>query len=339
MYSGELSLLANFVSEFHCLPAFKIPKTVPLKTTDLWHSVSSSDSRRPSGAELAYVIWANSHVEELALPGTHEFQQKARQAMNVKEKFSLLKDVQSDCFHDILGEVIKVYDASSGAVTLYLSDYTANTHFYNHVWGNGAAPEARDGDEFGYIKTKPKAAKEWPGPYGKMTIQLTLYDGNAEFVRDEKVKPKQWVLLKNVQIRFGRMGGCLEGFLRGDRNAFEGKVLIQVLERSDDPAQSDIRWKEALRRKLDWWNKFEKQKQDMLDEAAELGNKRKRNGEEPTKKNSKQRRQERRAAAKGKVADAKLIETKNLDLNENSKYRKSTLKYVVLIWCSTMQLS
>ena len=236
--------------------------------------------------------------------------------MNVRQKFCLLKDVKPDTFHDILGEVIRVFDGSS-SVTVYLSDYTANSLFYNYAWGGGTT-EARDGDEFGYIKSRTKTAKDWPGPYGKMTIQLTLFDGHADFIRDEKVQANQWLLLRNVQIKFGRMGGCLEGMLRGDRDAFEGKVYVQIMKHSDELEDNDVRWKEAVRRKHDWWKKFEKQKQDMLDEAAAVGDKRKR-GDEVVKKNSKQRRKEQRAAAENRAANAEAKVAKKLDLNENSK--------------------
>jgi protection-of-telomeres protein 1 len=120
--------------------------------------------------------------------------------------------------------------------------------------------EGRDGDKYGYTKSRPKTTNDWPGPFGKMSIQLTLYDGHATFVR-EQVKTKQWVLLKNVQVKFGRMGDCLEGFLRGDTDALDGKIQVQIIEQSEEPDENDIRWKEAVRRKLQWWAKFKRQKQ------------------------------------------------------------------------------
>jgi protection-of-telomeres protein 1 len=316
MWNGGISLLANYASEFHLLSASKIPRTLPQHSSVPWQSTPPLKSRLPTPTETSYVIWANSRIGELLLPEQEEFQSKSMKAMNVKDKFSLLKDVKPERFYNILGEVIRVYDGSAGTATLYISDYTANTLFYNNVWGDGAT-EARDGDEFGYLKPKSRKPKDWPGPYGKMSIQLTLYDGHADFVR-EKVKVNQWVLLNNVQMNFGKMGGCLEGFLRGDRDAFEGKVQVQVMEQSEEPDENDARWKEAVARKYQWWKKFKQQKQAILDEAAGLGDKRKRDDEEPLM-NSKQRRQERRAAAEAKVANAEAKVAKKFDLNENSK--------------------
>lgn len=280
----------------------------------LWQNYPRSGSHFPTPPETLYVAWSYSHIDELYLPDTVEFQVRAQQAMNVKEKFSLLKDAKPDTFHDILGEVIKIYDGP-GMVTVYFSDYTANSLFYNYAWGGGGLIETRDGDKYGYIPSKPKSAKDWPGPFGKMTIQITMFDGHADFIRDQ-IKVNQWLLLKNVQLKYGRMGGCLEGVLRGDRGAFEGKVQIQIMEPSEEPEDNNVRWKEAVRRKHEWWKKFEKQKQDILNEAG-LGDKRKR-GVEVVKKKSKQRRKELRAAAGAKAAnhDTKLPEP--LDLNENS---------------------
>jgi len=314
MYSGEVSLLASYATEVHVMPASKIPPTLPRDSRAPWQSTPQLTCRHPTPVETSYVVWANSQVSELNLPSNEEFEMKSMQAMNVKDKYSLLKDVKPECFYDILGEVMRKYDGSSGS-TLYISDYTAHSRFYNYEWGGGETVEPRDGDEFGYIKTRPKKNNDWPGPYGKMSIQLTLFDAHAEFVR-ENVEAGQWVLLKNVYINFGRMGDCLEGFLRGDPNSSE-KVRVRILKRSED--KDDIRWKEALTRKLQWNQKFEKQKQDILDKAAGLEGKRKLDDKEHSKKNSKLRRQARRAAAEGKAANFEAKVAKKFDLNENSK--------------------
>jgi hypothetical protein len=237
------------------------------------------------------------------------------QAMNVKNKFALLKDVKPGGFYDILGEVIRVYGETFDSATVYLSDYTPNSLFYNYPWAEAQTSNGRDGDEHGYLKSRPKAAKDvWTGPYGKMTIQLTLWDGHAAFVK-EQVRLKSWVLLRNVQIKFGKSGQHLEGFLRGDKNAIEGKIQVEVMERSEEPDDNDSRWKEAIARKYDWEKKFKQQKQAILDEAD--GTKRKRE-DGPCKGNSKSRRKERRAAGLGKAATTEAKVMKKLDLNENS---------------------
>jgi protection-of-telomeres protein 1 len=276
----------------------------------------------PKPVETQYGILAKPHAKDLDIPSDHEFEEKVKQAMNVKDKFSLLKDVKPDRFYNILGEVIKVHDVSSASVTVYLSDYTENSQFYNNASGaDGADSEARDGDEFGYTKSKTKkTANSWPGPYGKRSIQLTLYDGHADFVR-ENVKVKQWVLLSNVQIKYGKMGGVLEGYLRGDRESFEGQVRVQIMEQAEKPEDNDDRWREAVQRQLEYKRKQEKQN---------LGSKRKHDDAEP--KNSKERRNVKRAATEKKVAElstkakkkvaelaTKAKEKEKPDLNENSE--------------------
>jgi protection-of-telomeres protein 1 len=150
---------------------------------------------------------------------------------------------------------------------------------------------------------------------------LTLYDGHANFVRENsKNIVNEWVMLRNVQIKFGKMGGCLEGFLRGDATQFEGKIQVEIVKTKDDLAV-DPRYKDAVRRKLQWWNKFEKQKQELLDEASGAGTKRKRDGEESElPKNSKQKRKEKRAAAFAKAAADDAKQAQRLDLNMNSKH-------------------
>lgn len=314
MSDSAPSLLFNkFWSEVHILPASKIPTSPSGSGNAPWKSYHLNKGKSPTTAETAYVVGANGGLE---LPSTAEFQEKSEQAMKVKSKFSLLKDVKDQCYCNILGEVIQVYDASSdGAVTVYFSDYTANSEFYNRPWDEGETSKSRDGDDYGYIKTRPKTIKDWPGPYGKMTIQLTLYDGHATFVR-EHVKAKHWVLLKNVQIKYGSMGGCLEGFLRGDRFAFEGKVQVEIMQQTETAEENDPRWREAVRRRSEYEKKFKHEKQALEDEAS--GKKRKRENELP--KNSKERRKEKRAAAEGKAVATEHKVKAKLDLNENSTW-------------------
>ncbi|KUJ09981.1 uncharacterized protein LY89DRAFT_787664 [Mollisia scopiformis] len=315
MWSGSVSLMANKASEFHFLSC-KNPILPGGAMGPPWTSYryDSGKGKIPNDIETRYVIEANHHSNEMDLPSDHEFERKTKEAMRSRDKFSLLKDVEPERFYNILGQVIKVY-GSGDRVTLYLSDYTANSKFYNYAWGEDANAAVREGDEYGYTKTKSKESKAWPGPFGKMTIQLTLYDAHAAFVQDE-IEVNQWVLLSNVQIKFGNIGGLLEGFLRGDTHRFEGKIQVKVMEQAEDPDQNDTRWKEAVRRRVEWWKKFEKQKQNILDEASGAGLKRK-NEEELSKGNSKKRRKEMRELAKKKAAEADAKSATRLDLNDN----------------------
>ena len=265
--------------------------------------------KTPTACETNYVTNSKRHVSEL--PSTMDFQEKSIQAMQVKDKFALLKDVKNECFYNILGEVVQVYDDPSRQMTVHLSDYTANVEFYNHMWGGSDATKARDGDEHGYIKSRSKSVSNWPGPFGKMSLQLTLFDEHAEFVREE-VKVKDWVFLRNVRIRYGRVGGCLEGVLHGD----SGRVHVEVMESPENAEDIDPRWKAAISRKWDWDKKFAKEKKSVQDEAS--GKKRK-HEDDPPKPNSKARRKIKRAGGETRAAaiDQKFMVKLNLNTNSS----------------------
>lgn len=312
-----MSLIANkSFTQFHILAASDVPQDLADATKVQWKTYGPPQGKSvlPNLTEMNYVMWANAHKEDIELPTDHEFQDKVAKSTNFKDKFSLLKDVESDRFYNILGQLIRVFDANANGLTVYLSDYTPHTKFFNYEW---EATSAVADDECGYggKKSEKKTEDKWPGPFGKMSIQLTLFDEHAEFVR-EQVKVGQWVLLKNLQIKPGKMGGCLEGFLRGDN----GKINVDVMEVSGDQDKNDTRLVEAVQRKFNHEKKFKKQVQDIKDEEAGLGDKRKRDGEdEGGKGNSKKRRKEKRAAAQRKEAEMDAKAMGNLDLNENRK--------------------
>lgn len=307
--------MSNHGSEFHILASSKIPKAALTVPTAPWQSYPPGKGKAPSIEETNYVILANAQINDIDLPSDHEFQEKKIQAMNLKDKFSLLKDVKPDGrFHNILGQVVRVYE-SGDTVSVYLSDYTAHSLFHNYVWNdNGEPSDGRDGDEYGYTKAHGKSTTPWPGPFGKLTIQLTLFDEHAVFMR-ENVRVEQWVFMSNVKMKYGRDGGKLEGFLHGDN----GKVNIKVMEISEEPDQTDPRWKDTIRRKQEYMKKHEAQKKRFLAQDDGLGNKRKAVDEGPSKKNSKQRRKEKRAALEKAAADLEAKEAAKLNLNDNSE--------------------
>lgn len=323
MRGGNISLLANYLTDFHILPSSKIPSTMSKEVEILWQSYPPGRTRSlPSFEETKYLVWAHAQTQDMGLPSTMEFQEKSTQAVQggTRGKFSLLKDVKPDGkWHNILGEVIRLYDSS--LFTLYFSDYTYHKHFHNYSWsGEGEEFGSRDGDEFGYSKSHDKHKDKWPGPFGQHTIQLTLFDEHASFAR-EHLEVGQWVLLSNVQIQMGRNGGNLEGFLRGDR----GRVNVRILEQADDAEFRDSRWEAALRRKLEYKAKQEKQKKKFLGDADGLGSKRKADDEEPLQGKGKRRRKAARAAAERAAAESEAKKAARLNLNDNGRYPAETL--------------
>jgi protection-of-telomeres protein 1 len=320
IWKGCLSLLTNWSTVLNVFTATQIPLWPLLSSNDLAPAIATT-TPYPSLAEANYIAWLHHHMDKSDIPNDEEFKQNMTRAMNVRDKYSLFKDLKCDHFYDLIGEVIRLYD-SDGRISLYLSDYTPHSLFFNHAWGDtGDDGTGRDGDEYGYTKSRTKKAAEWPGPFGKMTLQLTVWDPHAAYIR-EQVKVGDWLLLRNVQSRMARMGGCLEGFLREDQKSYEGKIQVQILRQSTNPDENDSRWKDAVRRKQQWWAKFKEEKKNFLEEVTEEAHD-KRNRDEnegSSKSNGKKRRKEKRAAAEVKVIaiEQKLLD--KLDLNENSMY-------------------
>lgn len=205
-----------------------------------------------------------------------------------------------------------MYDVSD-RTTVYLTDYTSNKNFYNHVMpGLNPTLEGRDGDDFGYSNPKlihnSNKKNEWNGPYGKMSVQLTAFDDHSERFRDH-VKIGNWVKLLNVHFECPKTGGCLEAKLRTDRRAHPGKVQVEVLSPPENKDDMDFLWKNALRRKRDYQETVRKQKRELEQEIEEVTGKRKRDdSEEPVKMNGKLRRKEKRKAMAEKLQKKSKIE-------------------------------
>lgn len=319
MYSGFISLLANYATEFNVLSSTALPSW-PVHNPSALNKAFLSKSTILSSKEVAYIVWLKTYIKTDAMPTASEFQQNQAQAMTTRDKYSLLKDFQSEKFYDLIAEVIHIFE-NDGRTTMYLSDYTAHPLFYNNVWGAGGSRD-RDGDEYNYLpqKFKPKDRKEdeWPGPYGKMSLQLTAFDGHVEYIRTS-VKVGDWVRIKNVQARMGRTGGCLEGFLRGDRNAYENQTRVQVLVQAENPEINDSRWVEAVRRKKVYWTKFNKQKDAVLEEAEDVSTSKRKRTEPETKTNAKKLRKEKRAAVEQSIAIYEQSQAEALGLNSSGK--------------------
>ncbi|KAH8672784.1 hypothetical protein BGZ60DRAFT_430092 [Tricladium varicosporioides] len=320
-FRGALELCSHWVTTVFVMPATEIPRDPSEALRVPWRIYSAADKPkglRPNVVETTYVILANRNIGDLELPAPIEFEEKRIQSANTKEKFAVLKNVKEARFYDILGEVVRVYDNQSDrmdSVALYLTDYTANSHFYNYDEDDKEL-ENFAGDEFGYvINNRPKRKEPWPGPPGKLTIQLTVYDHHAVTVR-EKVKVGDWVFIRNVRINYGKMGGLLEGFLHGSAfGDFTNKLQVEIMQNSEDRRLMDPRWKEALERKNRLRKRLGKGNLENTDDDADLGDKRKR-GDENVRRNKK-RRMEAKAAAYKKALEKEEELAKKQNLNSH----------------------
>lgn len=277
---------------------------------------SASRVGKVTSAEAKYIAWLQKHIKRDAFPDSKDFKENAAQALNIKEKYSELKDVKTGQFCDLIGEVVHIFEASSDRVTVYLTDYTSNNNFYDKKYnqvipGVGPTSGSRDGDDYGYMAEKQtKASKgnnEWPGPYGQMSIQLTAFDSHGDRFK-ELAKVGSWVKLSNVHVVFPKTGGPLEAKLRRDPRDQRGRVQVEILVQPEDPEWMDFRWKNALRRKRDYYARVKKQKREFEEEMEKATRKRKHDETEPTKINSKNQRKERRKALRQKFAQKSEIE-------------------------------
>lgn len=298
MRDGQIQLLWNNITEMVIFEAASIPAW-PVNGRHIWPAQVMSGA---NPAQLDYVSWLYAHIDRVRFPSSEEFKAVASEAMNTNQKFSLLKDLRPDKFHDLIGEVIRVYDTTPDSITIYLSDYTSQELFYdNPVDGGEPADLTRDGDEYGYTVSRTRKPTDWPGPYGKMAMQLTIYPPHIQYIRDH-VKTNSWVMIKNVHTRMSPRGQ-LEGRLHGDRRWPE-RIQVSLLEpSSENPEMTDTRLKDGIRRKRAYWRRLKEDIKELRDEGAmEIGGKRKNQSNHPGKSNGKKRRRQAQMEVEEKLA-------------------------------------
>lgn len=222
--------------------------------------------------------------------------------------------------------------------TLWVSDYSENDLFFNHPFKGLGKIEA--GDAYGYTTrfSEPLSTQEesWTGPYGKRSLQVSVFPPHSEAIRSLGIDVDSWILLRNLRIKIGRNGANLEGNLDGDRD-YPDKINLIQLRLDDQSADTiDPRWKSALRRKMDY-EKLKMQQLREISTAADAGKKRKAQQEDkPNKKGASKNRKARREAQKAK--DTVVIKPQVEDpvvegVNEHSKLLTPTSR---LVCCSTL---
>jgi hypothetical protein len=147
-----------------------------------------------------------------------------------KQKFSLIRDVQPDCFYDFVGQVVKVFREYQN-MTIYITDYTCHPKLFEYdLYKNDRVADGWSGK-----KTK------WRGPLGRYTLQVTLWDKHAEAARG-MVMEGQYISLSNVRIKENREG-YIEGALHGDRK-YPTRVDIGVIENINGEKVRGVRARE-----------------------------------------------------------------------------------------------
>ncbi|KAI0023563.1 hypothetical protein F4780DRAFT_786292 [Xylariomycetidae sp. FL0641] len=307
---GEVSLLSNKQTVIHVYSSNKIPKP-PNSAKVALHPPLRATNRPPTDKEHEYVSWLYNSIDKEVIPDRAVFQEQAEASRHVRDKFSKLQDVREGKFCDIIVHVVREPFDQGDITTLWVSDFTENEYFYKFTWDGTSTSDGREGDPYGYVTTTIGAAKGWSGPYGKRSMQITCYEPHSSVI-NTVVTAGKWVRLRNLQVKYGRNGSNLEGFLREDR-AHPERIQVEVLE-TDDRESIDPRHKEAIKRKYDYEKQFNKQKKNF---AANGGaNKRKADDANEPKSNSKARRQAKREAARKKAEEQERRAEERLGLNE-----------------------
>lgn len=337
---GDWSLLTNRGrTTLHIYSAPLIPRPPESAAKALRTPVEKG--RVPNAEESAYVSWLYSRIDKSQLPTKDDFQVKVAKSLNVKDKFSVLKDVREHNFVDLVVRVVKDPFYSLDKATVWVTDYTENDAFYDHPIGASVLAESGpDGDPFGYQKKKrpdEDATTAWPGPYGKRSLQMTCYPPHAGLIY-EQVKAGSWVYFRNVQIKFGANNQNLEGFLRCPLNGSMGKVQVEVLDPTADPENINPRLKDAIRRRRDYEKEVRTQKRQLNEvlRAPQFIPQSKRpaedsvDGERSAKlpKSSRQRRKERRKAKQREKAGQDALDKADSGhpLDEDDKKEESSLE-------------
>ncbi|KAM3508872.1 hypothetical protein MY10362_000923 [Beauveria mimosiformis] len=294
-YQFEFSLMTNWQTDIYVFAASSIPKP-PRDAQDSLRPLVKKASKALTKTDFALVSAFYHRLDKRRVPTAAEYHSKKEMSLNTNKKFSLLKDVASDRFVDVIAEVVKKPFDLGDRFTLWISDYTEHPNFFNFAI-QGLESHAPS-DPYNYSVGSKTPDADWSGPYGKHSMQITCWQPHAEAIKANNISFGSWVSIRNLQIKFGRNSSNLEGFLRGDK-LYPNKIYVSVLDPCEDGDSMDSRLKETIRRRRDYHLEKKKQLKSLKD-AANAGQKRRaalQDDSKPRKKNAKERRFEKRQAA------------------------------------------
>jgi hypothetical protein len=138
-----------------------------------------------------------------------------------RRKEYLIKDLTEGTFSDLRAQVLNIYYSNHGTVELKVTDYTSNKDLYLYE------DPGRDPD----LVWK----REWPGPYGQVTLHVRLYEPHAAWAR-KNLSNGDFVYLRNVHMKWSQ-AKHLEGVVHEDRR-FPNKIDVSILQ--DEQTIEDI---------------------------------------------------------------------------------------------------
>lgn len=298
-WSGMTQGLSTRGTSWVVFPAGSIPAKVPSSAVQL-KNIKDARGLAPNLSEMHYAIsLCNSRDRSTftasSSPPTGSAVTPVLNAPSTvqrRDKFSLIKDVNVDTFYDLVGQVVRLYP-NNDRVELYITDYTSNPLLWNNPEPDDGTGSGQEGDEYNYTGSH-SAKKNKKGPYGKMTLTVTLWGNNAYFCRQD-IKDDDFVHLRNVHIKFSK-DAKVEGALHSDRRCPD-RIDVTVLKNNED----DDRVKDVLRRKRDYWKKFN----NKADECAHQNKALERKGMEDDKALSKNQARKKRKREREQLVRSK----------------------------------
>ncbi|KAL7931140.1 hypothetical protein V8C35DRAFT_310457 [Trichoderma chlorosporum] len=270
-----LSLVTHWTTDIHVYSANQIPLP-PEEASKALQAKGRRTLLNPGQAEHKYVSVLYHSIDKKSLPTEAEFQNIKAKSASLPGKFRELKDVEHGTFVDVIVQLVKRPFDDGDRITLWVADFTKNENFFSfEPKGRGDGGNSTS-DPYGYGANLPYGAAtggEWKGPSGKLSMQVTCFDPHTSYIRERALSVGSWVMLRNLQIKYGRNARNLEGFLREDRGSSGLKINIAQMD-TTDTENPDPRLKEAIRRKRDY-EREDKELRRAISDAALAGKKRK----------------------------------------------------------------
>lgn len=305
-FNGAPLLKSGYATETLVFPAAKIPDPSFTAAYISGHRVIDhfrmpDTARNPSDSEQQYVIalrsWGLENLDFQSIPTAPRTSLQSNATLSPKPAFSgpklrSLKDIHCNGYYDLVGEVVRVW-TSSCYTTIYWTDYTSNKLVQSIASGDEPTNVQRDGDPYGYTEGMSIKRKAWPGPTGKMCLQIFLWPPHSIWANNN-ITEKDLVFIKNVRIGTRK---DME-FLRADLNEdpkHPDQIDIRKL------ATSDPRCKEFLEHREKYW-----QQQEECKPSEQL-----------SRKEKKMRRKEKERALKASKS-AKQVNSRFPDDEENT---------------------
>ncbi|KAJ5141922.1 Telomere end binding protein [Penicillium atrosanguineum] len=203
--------------------------------------------------------------------------------------FHLIQDVQVNNLAQLLGQVVKLNTWDSERCLMDIKKEKEDE-------------QGPEGDEYNYMARKKK---DWPGPWGQLTIQVAVWEPHASFVR-EQVKAGDLVLLTYVRIKAGRFEGGIEAAVHEDKK-YPEKIHVRLVS-----PNYDERTRELLDRRKEYWSIHGKPSEDPR--KAE----KKKKSEQKKKEIRKEEGQKTLTVATSQAKKNPHIKTRNIGVPERS---------------------